>query len=170
MEGKQDEVLASRTVRPQAHLTEIAEGVEPDEETKHDDENILVHEFATICFSHSNDINLSSYALSSVTTTAEDIPLALASISTPFNSALDSAFTNHIIGDHNLFYRYDPDGGVPVRTANCGFLEMLAVSDVKFHMTINGRTILWTLKNCLHAPTISIISFQLVPFRNITFL
>ena len=99
---------------------------------------------------------MSSYALSLVTTTTEDIPLALTSMSTPFNSAFDSTCTNHIIRDHNLFHRYDPDGGVPVRTANCGFLETLAVGDVKFCMTINGHTILWTFKNCLHAPTVPI--------------
>ena len=156
MEGKRDEVLANKPTRPQAHLTEVDEGIEPVEEDKHDDENVLVNEFAAMSFSHSNEINLSTYALASIVPTLEDIPLALASISKPFNSALDSACTNHIIRDRNLFHRYDPDGGVPVKTANCGFLETLAIGDIKFRMSINGRTIIWTLKNCLHAPTVPI--------------
>jgi Reverse transcriptase (RNA-dependent DNA polymerase) len=156
MEGKREEVLASRPIRPQAHLAEIDEGVEPEEEDKPVDENVLINEFAAMSFSHPNDINLSTYALSSVTTAFEDTPLALASLSQTYNSALDSACTNHIIRDRSLFHRYDPDGGVPVKTANCGFLETLAIGDVKFRMTLNGRTIIWTLKNCLHAPTVPI--------------
>ena len=44
-----------------------------------------------------------------------------------------------------------------MKTANCGFLETLAVGDVKFNMKLsNGRTIIWTLKNCLHAPMVPI--------------
>jgi Reverse transcriptase (RNA-dependent DNA polymerase) len=155
MEGKKEEVLASRPVRAQAYLAEIDEGVEP-EEVKTDDENLLTNEFAAMSISQPNDINLSTYALSSVTDAFEDIPLALASLSQTFNSALDSACTNHIIRDRNLFHRYDTGGGVPVKTANCGFLETLAVGDVKFRITINGRTIIWTLKNCLHAPAVPI--------------
>ena len=156
MEGKRDEVLASRPGRPQAHLADIDEAMEPDEEIKPDDENVLTNEFAAMSISHTNVIDLSSYALSAVSSTFEDIPVALATIAQSFNSALDSACTNHIIRDRNLFHRYDPDGGVPVKTANCGFLETLAIGDVKFRMIINGRTIMWTLKNCLHAPTVPI--------------
>ena len=102
---------------------------------------------------HSNEIPLSTYdlALSSITPLTEDLPLVMASFTQNFNSALDSACTNHIICDRNLFHCYDPNGGVPVQTANCGYLETLAVGDVKFHMTINDRVIIWTLKNCLHA-------------------
>jgi hypothetical protein len=156
MEGKRDEVLAIRSTRPQAHLAEITEEVEPEEKVESDDENVLTNEFAAMSFTHTNNINLSTYALSSITNTPEDIPLALASILQTFNSALDSACINHIIRDRSLFHRYDPDGGVPVKTANCGFLETLAAGDIKFRMILNGHTILWTFKNCLHAPMVPI--------------
>ena len=157
MEGKRAEVLSSRPLRPQAHLAGIDEEMEPEEENKTDDLNVLTNEFVAMSVSQNNKIPFSSYALSSVATTSKDIPMALATISRSFNSALDSACTNHIIRDRNLFHRYDPDGGVPVKTANCGFLKTLAVGDVKFNMTLsNGRTIIWTLKNCLHAPMVPI--------------
>jgi hypothetical protein len=156
MKGKRDEVLATRLTWPQAHPAEITKEVEPEEKVESDNKNVLTNEFAAMSFTHANNINLSTYALSSITNTLEDILLALASISQMFNSALDSACTNHIIHDHSLFHWYDPDGGVPVKTANCGFLETLAVGDVKFRMILNGHTILWTLKNCLHAPMVPI--------------
>ena len=118
--------------------------------------NVLSNEFAAVSLPQTNKFKFFSYVLSSVATTFEDVPFALASISQLFNSVLDSACTNHIIRDYNLFHRYDPDGGVPVKTANCGFLETLAIGDVKFNMELNGHTIVWTLKNCLHAPTVPI--------------
>jgi hypothetical protein len=152
MEGKRDKVLANKLTQPQAHLAEIDEGVEPEEETKSDDDNVLMSKFATMSFGQSNDIILSTYVLSSIVTTLDDIPLAFASLSQRFNSVLDSACTSHIIHDRQLFHTYDPDGSVAVKTANCGFLEMLAMGDVKFRMILNGHTIIWTLKNCLHAP------------------
>jgi hypothetical protein len=43
------------------------------------------------------------------------------------------------------------NGAVPVKTANCGFLTTLVIGDVEFHLVINGKKIVWTLKNCLHA-------------------
>ena len=156
MEGKRDEVLANaRSARPQAYLADVDEGIEPEEEIKPVDENVLTGEYAAMSISE-NKIPLSTCALSSISTPLEDIPLALASLSQTFNSALDSACTNHIIRDRNLFHRYDSDGGVPVKTANCGFLETLGIGDVKFNLTVNGHTVLWTLKNCLHAPTVPI--------------
>jgi hypothetical protein len=152
MEGKQDEVIANKFIQPEAHLTEIDKGVEPDEETKSDDDNVLTSEFATMSFRQSNDITLSTCVLSSIVTTL-NIPLALVSLSQRFNLVLDSACTNHIIHDCQLFHMYDPDGTIAVKTANCRTLEMLAMGDVKFCMILNGHTIIWTLKNCLHVPT-----------------
>lgn len=154
MEGKKEEVLASRPVQPQAHFAEIDEGVEPGEDDKPDDENVLTNEFAVMSFSHSKNINFSSYALSSVATALEDIPFTLASLSQTFNSALNSACTNHIIHNHNLFHCYDFDGGVFVNTAVCRFLETLAVEDVKFCMTINGHMI-WIIAVFTHDIVIS---------------
>jgi hypothetical protein len=48
------------------------------------------------------------------------------------------------------------NGAVPVKTANCGFLTTLAIREVKFHLMINGKKIVWTLKNCLHTPDVPI--------------
>jgi hypothetical protein len=107
-------------------------------------------------FRQSNDITLSTYVLSSIATTLDNISLALASLSQRFNLVLNLACINHIICDYQLFHTYNPDGSVAVKTANCGFLEMLAMGDVKFHMILNGHTIIWTLKNCLHALTASV--------------
>ena len=159
MEGRKAEVLAAKIIRPQAHLAEVDEGIEPEPEgeVKTDDDNVLTDEFVAMSFGPSNITKLSTYnALSSFSTNLDITPLALASLSQTFNSVLDSACTNHIIRDRQLFHRYDPEGGVPVKTANCGFLETLGAGDVKFRLILNGRTIIWTLKNCLHAPTVPI--------------
>jgi hypothetical protein len=99
MKGKKEEILASRLVWPQAHLAKIDKGIEPEDENKLDNNNVLTDEFAAMSFSHTNDITLSSYALSSGASTLNNIPLALASISQSFNSVLDSACTNYIIHD-----------------------------------------------------------------------
>jgi hypothetical protein len=141
MEGKRDKVLTSRPAQPQAHFAKIDEGIELEEEPKTDDGNVLTTEFATMSINHSNDIDFSTDTLSPITTTHDDIPLALASFSQSFNSVLNPACTTHIIRDHNLFHQYDADGGVPVKTANCGFLETLAISDVKLRMVLNKHTI-----------------------------
>lgn len=131
--------------------------IEPEGEDKPGDGNVLSDEFAAMSISQTNNSAFDLCALSSVATIYQDIPLALASLSSSFNSALDSACTNHIIRDHTFFHRYDPDGGVPVKTANCRFLETVAVGDVKFNLRLsNGHTVIWTLRNCLHAPTVPI--------------
>jgi hypothetical protein len=57
MEGKREEVLANRPVRPQAHLAEIDEEVELEGVDKPDDENILISEFAMMSFNQTNKIN-----------------------------------------------------------------------------------------------------------------
>jgi hypothetical protein len=127
IKGKRKEVLTNRSVWPQAYLAKIYEEVELEGEDKPDNKNILISKFSTMSFNQTNKIDFSTYAMFFITTTLEDIPLALASLSQTFNSALDLACTNHIIRDHSLFHQYDPDGGVPVKTANCGFPETLAV-------------------------------------------
>jgi hypothetical protein len=70
---------------------------------------------------------------------------------------LDSACTQHIIRDRNLFWSYDPAGARSVGTANCGTLETLAAGDVKLRLTIDDGLsapihVNWMLRNCLHAP------------------
>jgi hypothetical protein len=56
-----------------------------------------------------------------------------------FNTALDSACTNHIICERHFFQLYDKKGAVPVKTANCGFLNTLAIGDVKFCIIIERK-------------------------------
>ena len=51
---------------------------------------------------------------------------------------------------------YDINGAVPVKTANCGSLTTLGIGDVKIRLIIDGKTIIWTLTNCLHAPDVPI--------------
>ena len=80
----------------------------------------------------------------------------MSSIPHAFNSALDSACTNHIFKDRDLFHTYNADGAVPVKTANCGVLTTLGIGSVKIKLSINGKTVVWTLTNCLHAPDIPI--------------
>jgi hypothetical protein len=107
----------------------------------------------------SNDINFASYHLSDLTIlpTEENVsPVAFATLLGHFNTALDSACINHIICDRKLFQTYDINGAVSVKTANCGFLTTLAIGDVKFQIVINGTKVIWTLKNCLHAPNVPI--------------
>ena len=48
------------------------------------------------------------------------------------------------------------NGAVPVKTANCGFLTTLAIGNVKFCIVIEEKMIIWTLKNCPHAPDVPI--------------
>lgn len=70
----------------------------------------------------------------------------------PFNSVLDSGCTNHIFRDRSLFWTYDPGLATPVKTANCGFLQTLAQGIVRFRVVSGGRSVVFVLKDCLHAP------------------
>jgi hypothetical protein len=73
-----------------------------------------------------------------------------------YNSALDSACTNHIFCDRTVFHTYDTDGAVSVKTANCGLLTTLAIGDVKIKLLVGDKMVIWTLHNCLHAPDVPI--------------
>jgi hypothetical protein len=156
MEGKREEYLANRPPKPVAHLTDVEEIPETEADTKPIEEIVLNDEFAAMSLHLSNDIAFSTYSSSPTSSILSDGPIALSSISKEFNSALDSACTNHIIRNREFFHTYDTAGAVPVKTANCGFLQTLAIGDVVFRMELQGRTILWTLKNCLHAPDVPI--------------
>ena len=158
MEGRREEYLASRAPKPIAHIAEIEEHQPTTEEdTVNVEENSLNNEFAAMSLPDTNEIPFSSYVFASFSTKLPiDQTLALSSISQSFNSALDSACTNHIIRDRDLFHTYDTGGAVPVKTANCGILATLGIGDVKINLTIGNKTIIWTLQNCLHAPTVPI--------------
>ena len=104
----------------------------------------------------SNDIYFSTYALSAISGVPSTESLALSLIPQEYNSALDSACTNHIFRDRNLFHSYDLGGALPVKTANCGSLITLALGDVKVKLVIGDKTVIWTLKNCLHPPDVPI--------------
>ena len=156
MEGRHEEYLASRFPKV-AHIAEVEESpIENDESTATTEENTFATEFAAPSLNTSNDIAFSSYALSSISEILSDQPLALHSLSTSYNTALDSACTNHIFRDHNLFHTYNVAGAVSVKTANCGVLTTLTIGDIKIKLTIDGQNIVWTLRNCLHTPTVPI--------------
>jgi hypothetical protein len=100
----------------------------------------------------------------------------------PYNSVLDSGCTNHIFCDCSLFGTYNTSLAVPVKTANCsflwtlahssihfcitilhwlflsncGFLWTLACSSVCFCITLGSHSVVFVLKDCLHAPNVPI--------------
>ena len=95
----------------------------------------------------------SSYAFSSLSELLPfELPVSCASITTSFNMILNSGCTNHIICDQALFWTYREDEAVPVKTANCGILNMLAHGDVKFLVPFGQQQIILTLQDCLLAP------------------
>src|SRR5271168_2414634 len=139
------------------------------------DDNSILHNFSGMSLAMNNELSFSSYALSAINEInnimiPDTIPTALASITSQFNSALDSGCTNHIIYNRELFWTYDTAAAVPVKTANCGILTTYAKGDVKFHIKVNGYTITWTLHNCLHAPDvpINLISVGALQERDLT--
>jgi hypothetical protein len=157
MEGRREEYLASRMPKPIAHIAEVEENqTDVEEGTTAVEDNVLINEFAALSLGNPNDIHFSTYALSGISEISQEQFLALSSISQSYNSALDSACTNHIFRDRAIFHTYDVDGAVSVKTANCGLLATLAIGDVKIKLTIGDQTIIWTLRNCLHAPDVPI--------------
>ena len=80
-------------------------------------------------------------------------PACFSSISTLFNSILDSGCTHHIIRDRSLFWTYHVSQAIPVKTANCGTLETLAKGDVKMRLQCGSQSIVLIFRDCLHAPS-----------------
>jgi hypothetical protein len=156
MEGRREEYLANRPLKPIAHMADVEEVVKLEEDPEPTLETVLSDDFAAMSLGTPNTTSFSSYSLSSLSSLPDDDSFAFISLSQHYNSALDSACTNHIIRDRHLFHTYDTSGALPVKTANCGFLETLAVGDVKFRINVNGTDVIWTLRNCLHAPTVSV--------------
>ena len=121
MEGRRDEYLANRISRPITHIAEVEENQSEGEEgTATAEDATLNNEFAALSLNTSNDIHFSTYALSAISGVPSTESHALSLISQEYNSALDSACTNHIFRDRNLFHSYDLGGALPVKTANCG--------------------------------------------------
>ena len=60
---------------------------------------------------------------------------------------------------------------MPVKTANCGFLNSLARGSVHFRITSGGRSAVFVLKDCLHAPDapINLISVGAMTEKGATF-
>ena len=78
--------------------------------------------------------------------------VAFAASAFPYNSVLDSGCTHHIFRDRTLFWTYDETKATPVKTANCGFLSTLARGSVRFRVVSGTRSVVFVLKDCLHAP------------------
>jgi hypothetical protein len=157
MEGRRDEYLASCFPKPLAHIAEVEEiHTGNDEGFIENEDNPLSTEFAALSLTTSNEIDFSTYVFSSLSEKLLDQPMAFKAISLDYNSALDSACTNHIFHDRSLFHTYSVDGAVSVKTANCGTLPALAIGDVKIRLKIGDKYINWTLRDCLHAPTVPI--------------
>jgi hypothetical protein len=155
MEGRREEYSANCPTKAQAHLASVEEVQEGENIHETRDESLLKQEFAAMSLNLTNDIDFTSYSIESPSAGSLN-HIVLLALPERFNTALDSACTNHIICDRTLFQMYDTNGAIPVKTANCGFLTTLAIGDVKFHIVIKGQTVIWTLKNCLHAPDVPI--------------
>ena len=157
MEGRREEYLANRFPKPLAHIAEVDETQTGNDEVITEVEDTsLSTEFAALSLATSNEIDFSTYVLSSIAELLLDHPLAFKALSLEYNSTLDSACMNHIFHDRNLFHTYNLDGAVSVKTANCGTLPALAVGDVKIKLKIGDKNITWTLRDCLHAPSVPI--------------
>ena len=99
MEGQREEYLASGVPKAIAHIAEVDEyQLDTDEVTLTVEDNTLNNEFAAMSLGVPNDIHFSTYAFafSSFSEIPNDEHFAFSSISQGFNSALDSACTNHI--------------------------------------------------------------------------
>src|ERR1700678_954170 len=93
-----------------------------------------------------------SHKLLALSSVSKVDAISFLSLGGRFNSCLDSGCTDHIITDRNLFHSYDTSGAVNIGTANCGSLSAIASGDVLFHLPFGDRFVLFTLRNCLHAP------------------
>ena len=141
MEGKHDEVLASRVPRSsQAHIAVADVG---DTGTVHepDDNDYEVMDLTSIKLAamsitrplSAESIAYSSYAMSTITKSpipdpATITPAYLVSSKITQNLVLDSACTQHIICNRSLFWSYDPAGAKSVGTANCGCYDFVILS------------------------------------------
>ena len=69
-----------------------------------------------------------------------------------FNSLLDSGCTRHVVRDRALFHDF-AEKSVSVGTATYGSLDALGSGDVEFRYPFGDRNVIFTLCDCLYAPT-----------------
>ena len=118
MEGRREEYLANRPKKVQAYLTGVEDVQQPETQNEAEDESLLKQEFAAMSLGSTNMTDYESYPVipSVISYLAEDLgPTAFAILPEHFNTALDSACTNHIIKDRNLFQSYDEHYGPQIR-------------------------------------------------------
>jgi hypothetical protein len=100
MEGRRDKYLANQTMKAHTHLANVEEIQQREVTIDTVDESIRTEEFAAMSLSLPNDINFTSYPLSSPDISLHKgnmNPAVLATLPEHFNTALNSACTNHII-------------------------------------------------------------------------
>ena len=81
--------------------------------------------------------------------------IALLSLNNLYNALLDSGCMHHIVRDHSLFHNYS-SRRISVGTANCSSLQALGTGDVEFKYPFGNRHVVFTLHDCLYAPSASI--------------
>ena len=69
-----------------------------------------------------------------------------------FNALLDSGCTHHVVRDWALFHDF-AEKSVSVSTATYGSLDALGSGDVEFRYPFGDRNVIFTLCDCLYAPT-----------------
>ena len=69
-----------------------------------------------------------------------------------FNTLLDSGCTRHVVRDRALFHDF-AEKSVSVGTATYSSLDALGSGDVEFHYPFGDRNVIFTLRDCLYAPT-----------------
>ena len=84
---------------------------------------------------------------------------AFVSVLSLFNALLDSGCTHHIVRDRSLFYNYTPKS-ISIGTANCGTLDALGTGDVDFRSLFGTKSVIFTLRGCLYAPSAPINLFS----------
>lgn len=93
-----------------AHIAEVEESqidVEENVVSQTIEDNALSTEFAAVLLNNSNDIHFTTYAMSSISELSQDQFFALSSLFSGYNSVLNSACTNHIFQDLNVFHTYE---------------------------------------------------------------
>ncbi len=163
MEGRRDEVITRRALRPQVNiavedLPEVAGAPDIEAEQELDDDLGVVQESLAGLVINTDLPDLGNMAcMVAPKILPEDIdPVVFATISTRYNSVLDSGCTNHIICDKCFFWSLSTTDVVPMKTANCGTLETLARGDVKFRIVVGSKSFIWTLRDCLYAPSAAV--------------
>jgi hypothetical protein len=99
------------------------------------------------------DVYQPGVILTALSSLADLSPTCLSSITTLFNSILDSGCTHHIIRDRSLFWTYYTSQAIQVKTTNCGTLETLANGDVKVRLLCGTQSIILVFRDCLPPPS-----------------